>query len=305
MTFFKNSKLRAAAMHNDVRRVKALLADGANPDTADSYGDTVTRDALNRGCTDAVRLLIEHGATVSGRIRIDGTLLHMAAGRGYTEIARLILDKKPETIDAIDEQGSTPLHVAAMGGREPIVRLLMERRPGLVNAKNGEGDTPLHLAALSGHAEIVALLLEKGAEPAARNSSNRTPLFLAQAKNQLASIEILRPLTPVTRYRAAPEEPDEEWKKLSGKRIARVMTEEQIGYRITEIFNFESRERLRIVHNLETRADQTDSRSFEDFADKAAIEAARLELQALGGNVPETALTDRLNKLPPPRSGGA
>lgn len=300
MPMFINKKLRKAVRTKNLAKVAELLDAGANPSLEDSYGYTVLSDAVYRNNPECVRLLIAHGARADQRTD-NSSLLHVAARYDYIDIMKLLLETAPGLIDTVDYNSRTPLHAAAQNGREKAVALLLERKPELIEAKNDDGETALHMAAGAGYLEIVAQLLDKGASPDARNSANRTPLFLAQKANQLQVADLLRPLTPTVKLRSAPG--PEEWKKLSDRRIAHVMTEEAIGYRVTEIFNFEARERIRIVNNLETKADQVESRSFDELAEQGPIEAARAELLRQGGDVPESIVAAKIAKLPRPQTG--
>ncbi|MHB9147106.1 MAG: ankyrin repeat domain-containing protein [Candidatus Amoebophilus sp.] len=58
----------------------------------------------------------------------NNSLLHLAASRGYLQLANLLIEQGIE-----------------------------------INAQNNDGDTPLHLAAWEGHVEMARHLLEKGA----------------------------------------------------------------------------------------------------------------------------------------------
>ena len=302
MILFKDSKLRKAAIADDAPRVKELLAAGANPEVTDYSGDTVLVDAVLRNSPGAVKELVAHGAKLDGRVRTGGTILHLASEMGLTDIARIFIDARPGLLDSLDGNDATPLHAAIAKGQDATARFLLECKPAFLEAVDRFGNSPLHIAATNGRAECVAMLLEKGASPVARNSANRMPLFLAQKGNHLQVAEILKPLTPAVKFKLAAADGQEadSWEKLSAQRIARVTTDEAIGYRVTEIFNFESRDRLRIVHNLETKADQAETRFFDEFPDKAAIEAARAALLERGGTVPETPIGDKLLKLPRP-----
>jgi ankyrin repeat protein len=62
-----------------------------------------------------------------------------------------------------DDSGWTPLHLAAQKGFKEVAELLLAYK-ALINAKSKRGDTPLHWAAGNGHKEIVTLLLANKAE---------------------------------------------------------------------------------------------------------------------------------------------
>ena len=300
MPMFLNRKLRKAVRANNLAKVTELLDAGANAALQDSYGYSVLSDAVYRNKVECARLLIARGARADQRTDTS-SFLHAAARHDSIDLMMLLLETAPGLIDTVDYNSRTPLHAAAQNGREKAVALLLARKPELIELKNDDGETALHMAAAAGYLEIVAQLLDKGASPDARNNANRTPLFLAQKANQLQVADLLRPLTPTVKLRGAPG--PEEWKKLSDRRIAHVMTEEAIGYRVTEIFNFEARERIRIVNNLETKADQVESRSFDELAEQGPVEEARAELLRQGGDVPEAPLTAKIARLPRPQAG--
>jgi hypothetical protein len=70
--------------------------------------------------------------------------------------------------------------------------------------------------------------------------------------------------------------------------VAKTGSFPQLNRRLTEIFNFETRERLVISENLKTGAEtMTAPESFAALA-KELVEKAANELQKLGGRLPQT-----------------
>ena len=57
-----------------------------------------------------------------------GTPLQVAAGKGYTNIARLLLEKQDININQANKFGFTPLYMAANYGNKPSVELLVEHK---------------------------------------------------------------------------------------------------------------------------------------------------------------------------------
>ena len=84
-------------------------------------------------------------------------------------------------LEEADPHGRTPLLVAIISrhadGLE-LVEMLLDAGAD-IHATHSSGNTALHFAAFVGNAEIVRLLMERGADPAVRNSENRTPADLA------------------------------------------------------------------------------------------------------------------------------
>jgi ankyrin repeat protein len=141
------SPLTMAVRHGDAPLVSALLEGGADPLDADA----ILR-AVDAGRDDLVRLLLEHGAHPASRTREGGpTALHMAALKGDTAIARLLIGDRP--------------------------RRVLERQA------DGVG-TALHAAAANGHVGMCRLLCDAGADREARGAHGRTPLLLALARRR-------------------------------------------------------------------------------------------------------------------------
>ncbi len=291
MTIFKNGKLRDAGASGDIERMRALLAEGADINSDDGYYGTALYRAVTAGGEEAVRFLLEHGALPDDKVRnYQLPMIQRAVEMDRADIICLLLDKQPELLGSTPSGGGSLLHLAAKDGREKAARVLLDRASEMLETQDGSGDRPLHIAAHNGHAELVALLIERGADASARNNANRTPLFMAQKQNNGEIVEILHPLTPSVRSRATPEgQGSREWKKLAGERVAHVCVEETIGYRITEIFNFESRERTIIHQNLETRAETAQTDSF-DHLGRGLLETALAELHKSGGTADASVL---------------
>nr|XP_034839494.1 protein phosphatase 1 regulatory subunit 12A [Maniola hyperantus] len=88
------------------------------------------------------------------------------AANGYSEV------RDPKT-------GGTPLHVAAAKGYLDVAQILLEECNVEPDCVDYEDWTPLHAAALWGQQEAAALLLKHGADPNLKNYSGQTCLDLA------------------------------------------------------------------------------------------------------------------------------
>ncbi|XP_050361088.1 protein phosphatase 1 regulatory subunit 12A isoform X2 [Nymphalis io] len=87
------------------------------------------------------------------------------AANGYVEV------RDPKT-------GGTPLHVAAAKGYIDVAQTLLEECNVDPDCVDYEGWTPLHAAALWGKKEAAALLLKHGADPNLKNYSGQTCMDL-------------------------------------------------------------------------------------------------------------------------------
>jgi ankyrin repeat protein len=163
--------------------------------------------AVRAGRTDAVRTLLESGASANETSANGLSVLVLAIINAHYELAAFLLDKGADVHAA--GQGWTALHQVATTprlsyGRFPhptqtgrmspldLAKKLLDRGAD-VNARmtvptmgdgyrtrlNRLGATPLLLAAKGAYPEMIALLLEHGADPKAVTVEGTTPLMLA------------------------------------------------------------------------------------------------------------------------------
>ena len=80
--------------------------------------------ACDRGCLEAVQLLLYAGANLSRTDCYGRTALHRAAVEAPRRVARVLVDAGAD-VDARDLLLDSPLHVAAIWGNEGVARLLV------------------------------------------------------------------------------------------------------------------------------------------------------------------------------------
>lgn len=232
------------------------------------------------------------------------------------KLEQLLEGKK--NLEADLETGATPLQYAVMKRREDVVAFLIEKGAN-VNASNSDGWTPLHRAAFLGQVGITALLLKAGADPNLRDRYGKTVYGFALSRGEAEIAELVKPYIKkedfgLTLPPAPPETKTEEeapkmgagWTYLGEQQVARVLTNSALGYKLTDVFDFAARERIRIVNNLETKRDQVETVSFDVIADKGILEAAFVALRAVGGTADHSAIAGGLHKavkLQPPAKG--
>ena len=151
-----SDELFDAARKGDVAAVKAALDNGAAVDATWRYEQTALFIAAGRGHSDVVRLLLERGAKADARDSFyKMTAVIAAAEKGKADIVTMLLDKGAPG-------GESILMMAAGKGRTELLRALV-KRPGL--------DPKLLTHALSSadagkHTEAATVLREAGAKPA-------------------------------------------------------------------------------------------------------------------------------------------
>ena len=126
---------------------------------------------------------------------MGSTALTWAAGRGYEEVVKILLEREDINPDQADTKyGQTPLSWAAENGHERVVKMLLER--GDVNPGHADtlyGRTPLGWAAEYGQAGVVKILLEReDVNPdQADTRSGQTPLSWAAKSGHEGIVRIL------------------------------------------------------------------------------------------------------------------
>jgi ankyrin repeat protein len=149
-----------AAKSGDVEVLEQLLEQGVTV-RAEFEGTTALYTAAREGHTDAVVLLLEHGAAVNiTDSRSGNPPINAAAGRGHTSVVRSLLQGGADA-NARNLRNFTPLFLATRKGHADVVRLLIEAG-AKVNHRAESGGNILMAAIGSGNPEIVKYLLDQG-----------------------------------------------------------------------------------------------------------------------------------------------
>ena len=186
----RRTRLMHAAMRNDVRRIRELIAHGALTDLYDTDGWTALHWAVTTGAISAVEELLERGAKCDYN---SIKLLRVAKG----QLLSIGLKEEAEELDRpscllIED---SPLGLAVHMGQVATVKLMLERG----GDPNGSGywriGTFLGEAIIQGHLDVVRLLLDAGASLASPTPPSmylQRPLYYALRGGNAGVIELLR-----------------------------------------------------------------------------------------------------------------
>jgi ankyrin repeat protein len=218
--------LHDALRHGDADRVRALIEAGADVRYKRKKGFDALLDAVyshevqrNPRLLEVLRLLVEHGADLSGESDYSETGLRVLSRIGRFDAVRLLLDAGADRSQlqwtrlheavalgtladveaAIDagvplEDGDwwsrTAWLIALLMGDLAKAKLLRDRGAD-PNARGRCGNTPLYYAIQGGHPDVLRWLLRQGADVNQTDEYGRTALMEAIGRSDLECVDIL------------------------------------------------------------------------------------------------------------------
>jgi ankyrin repeat protein len=230
----ENTPLHAAASHNQVPVVKALLEAKAKPlvynnanslpihiaslfgydeivdmllhaapESVNSHGPdgaTCLRLASQEGRFEIVQALVAAKADVELLDDINYSALTGACEKGHFEVVEFLLRHGAQkTIHVIGKEGVFCLRQAAQRGNPRVITLLLENgAQAHVNQPDTKGITPVFVASFKGHTSCVEQLIAAKADATIATNQGYLPLHAACENGHLAAIRILIDAAPHT-----------------------------------------------------------------------------------------------------------
>lgn len=117
-------------------------------------------------------------------------LLHVSAGLGHIDVTRILLEKgaSPRAIDVCHQ---LPLHHACINQHLNVAHLLVQSDPQTINHKDRFGMTALMLASERGDLAGICMLLENGAKLNICDMRGQIPLNFAARSGNVESLEFM------------------------------------------------------------------------------------------------------------------
>ena len=195
-----------AAAKGDLRSVKSELDKGVNPNVNNSASSAppLLLTSLNSH-TEVIKLLIAEGADLDGKDKFGNTSLHYASQHGSKGIVELLISNKAN-VNIKNKGGETPLDIVADKETADILRnhngiygtfigavtagdlnaIMLFLNSGVdVNQKIQHGWTALYETAVFGNTEVAKLLISKGANINAWDGYE-TPLDVSDKESDYA-----------------------------------------------------------------------------------------------------------------------
>jgi hypothetical protein len=223
-----SSRLLKAAKKGKLQNAKEALAKSALPDARNEWGETPLMLAAQRGHNEIVSLLIEKGADVNAKDNGGRSALIHAAQKNRVEAAKLLLENGA-SINQTDKFGNTPLIWSVLHKKLPMVEFLVAQGAH-IGHENKYHHTAIDLARqLQFWDAMKALSTAQAKQP--RKSSAEKPV---EKKPR--------------HYKAS-----DSWTLLAPGKIAHVRVREETQEKLTDLFNFVTREKTSYRENLTTR----------------------------------------------------
>lgn len=198
--------LHTAAQLDDIKRVEALLAAGANATATSRYNVSPLYLAALNGNAAIIERLLNAGADANGTAYEGQTMLMTAARSGRADAVRLLLTRGAK-VNAIEPyRRQTALMWAAAEGNTEAAAILIEAGADLT-AKSAGGLTPFLFAVRNAHPGTADLLLKHGANvnDIAADGSSALSMAVVNAYYELASMLLDRGADPnITDPRGSP-----------------------------------------------------------------------------------------------------
>lgn len=200
----KKQQLLFAAKRGDAAALRKLLQQGINANSADAKGVPAIAWATFAGDPEAIKLLLDSGASVQNKNSVahEALLIYLAEGvshgRLQTEVIERLIDASAN-VNASNSYQGTVLNKAIIQVPhaltvETIGRLI--KAGANVNAADAAGQTPLMLAAQRNLTEVVDLLLNAGAKRSlnAKDKYGRSAFSYAAPGNRDSTLAIVKML---------------------------------------------------------------------------------------------------------------
>ena len=173
-----------------LRCLRMLLDSGADIDACDNQGRSALYHCAQWGNSEALAVLVRHGARVRGWSHCKQDPLCVASLKGHLSCVRALLAAGCPVVSG-RQHGFSALNCAAQGGHVEIVKYLFQQGASVNAESTPTGGTPLLVAAEYGQLACMQALLDGGVDINGANSIGITALYLAAQEGRLAALKML------------------------------------------------------------------------------------------------------------------
>jgi len=185
LTGFSQSTLQPtlieATKNQNIVAISRLLQQQFDVDTPQGDGATALHWSVYRNNLEITELLLANDANPNSADDNGVSPLSLASLNSNPRLVSMLIDAGAD-VNSARSSGETPLMIASHVGNTEIIQRLLDSG-AIVNAReNIKSHTALMFAVAENHLDAVQLLIENGASTTARSSNNFTPLLFAAQK---------------------------------------------------------------------------------------------------------------------------
>ena len=170
--------------------INVLLNAGADPNIADSDGNTCLYNAVGKGYSkDVLEAIISHGADVNVASKKKATALMLACQKGNIDAMHALLHSGAN-VNATDNKKQTALMLACQTKNENVVNVLLKYGAD-PNISDADDESCLRKAIIRYSYDIIQALIDHKANVNATNKHHRTALMLACHRGNEDAINVL------------------------------------------------------------------------------------------------------------------
>eukprot|EP01038_Epipyxis_sp_PR26KG_P015518 gene15518-20946_t len=198
----KNS-LHIAAENGHVDMVRLLLEHGAVVDSLVATSKSTSLILAGRGNkSEILKVLLEAGANIHAENAFGNTAFHEACREGYEKSIEILL-AAGSNINGENHKGSTPLHFFCYGSSKTNTLEGMQKLIEFgadIHSRDHQGLTPCLVCCASGRMDLLQFLLEKGADPTAKDNTDRNGHDIALFYRQEQMAKFFEEESPYRRF---------------------------------------------------------------------------------------------------------
>ncbi|XP_060800862.1 SH3 and multiple ankyrin repeat domains protein 3 isoform X2 [Amyelois transitella] len=181
----------AAGLKSPGKVLIALVNGGALLDYRTKDGSTAVHRAVEKNSLEAVKTLLELGASPNYKDGKALTPLYLSVTNKTDPLLCETLLHDHATIGATDLQGWQEVHQACRHGLVQHLDHLLFYGADM-NARNASGNTPLHVCAVNAQDSCARQLLFRGCDKEALNYANQSPYQVAVIAGNLELAEVIK-----------------------------------------------------------------------------------------------------------------
>lgn len=177
-----NEELLRSIAFGSIDNVKQNLSDGADPNY-NPRGTPPLFLSLYENKMDVFYLLLEHpDIDINIQNIMGNTIFSECLSQDLDEIIKNLIDNEDIMLKK-NNKGEYPLHLVINYQKNDLAKKILEKYPNLINAQDIMGNTPLIIASRMGDENMVKLILDYNPDLSRTNKSGKDVFYYLKRKS--------------------------------------------------------------------------------------------------------------------------